>query len=290
VPATAEELSLLVLHEFRHMQLDALRDLVDLHNPHPIGRFMAPWRMDPRPVPALLQGVFAHGGVADYWRVRRLEPDAPPVADVEYAYWRRQSLLAIKALAGSGELTPIGEQFVQVLRKTLESWPHSDLPAVEAMVRAQTIRWRLRNWRPTTAELECVVDAWRSGQPPGAIAAAGTLRTDAEGEPSGIPGIVGVIRNALAGGSCGDAADQAYLDGDHTLAATLFGARLVEDNGDDDWVGFVLAVGDAEATNPVVRERPDLVRAVLDRLMTEDGKVDAVDIAAWLGAGRLAGS
>ena len=33
--------------------------------------FFAPWREDPRPLGALLQGTYAHIAVTDYWRVRR---------------------------------------------------------------------------------------------------------------------------------------------------------------------------------------------------------------------------
>ncbi|BCJ52984.1 hypothetical protein Asp14428_44590 [Actinoplanes sp. NBRC 14428] len=106
IPATAEELCLLLIHEFMHMKLDALRDLVDLHHPGGEPRFLAPWRMDPRPVGPLFQGVYAHTGVTDYWRLRRAEPDAPPAAVVEFGYWRHQNWLAVGALSDSGELTP----------------------------------------------------------------------------------------------------------------------------------------------------------------------------------------
>ncbi|MFI1988310.1 HEXXH motif domain-containing protein [Actinoplanes sp. NPDC020271] len=274
VPDTAEELCLLILHEFRHMQLDAVRDLTDLHDRESAGRFMAPWRMDPRPAPALLQGIFAHAGVAEYWRQRRDEPGAPAITAIEYAYWRRQSRIALDALAGSGELTEVGERFTTVLRETLDSWPADDPPEVAAMVRAQTIRWRLRNWRPAPGEVDAVVKAWRDGRTPEGVGFSGVLRGDADGEPSGIPGIVGVIRRALAGAEIGDPADRLFLSGDRAGAAALYATAL---DSDDDWVKFMLATGD-----PVVRQRPDLFRAVAREL-----GADPVRLAGWFGACHL---
>lgn len=293
IPETAEELALLLLHEFMHMKLDALRDLVDLHEPAPRRRYLAPWRMDPRPVGALMQGIYAHTGVTDYWRNRRLLPDTAPIAEVEFAYWRRQNWLAISSLAASDELTPHGESFVQRLHETLESWEHDDMPRdavsrVEAMVEAQTVRWRLRNWRPAEAELELLLSAWRSGQPAGPIGSTGILRADTEEEPSGMPGIVGAIRNALAGTKVEDEADFAYLDGELASAAALYAARLDKDH-DDDWVGFVMAVGDG-TTGRLLRARPDLLRALIMKLKAQGGTVDAAAVAGWLTTSSSFGS
>jgi uncharacterized protein len=294
IPPTAEELCLLLLHEFMHMKLDALRDLVDLHVPEPKGRYLAPWRMDPRPVGALMQGVFAHAGVTDYWRRRRQESDAPPVADVEFAYWRQQNWLAIESLAASDELTVEGRRFVRGLSGTLASWQHDEVPKkvaerVDAMVCAQTVRWRLRNWRPADVELDVMLKAWSSGRRPDAVNPAGVLRTDAEGEASGIPGIVGVIRNDLIGGATGNAADRAYLDGDRALAAALYGARIHQEDSDDAWVGLALATGD-ELDLLILRCRPDLVRALVRTLTARKEKVDAIAVTGWLRTATSLGS
>lgn len=290
VPSTGEELCLLLLHEFMHMKLDALRDLVDLHDPEPKERYLAPWRMDPRPAGALLQGIYAHAGVTDYWRRRRLGPSAPPVADVEYAYWRQQNWLAIETLAGSAELTVEGARLVGRLRRTLSRWQSEPVPrevaaTVKAMVCAQTIRWRLRNWHPADTELRRVLGAWRRGEHPGTIAASGVLRTEAEGQSSGIPGIVGVIRQSLAGGYPTNAADRAYLDGDSSRAAHLYNDQLATTGSDDAWVGFALAAGGTGSLAPILWRRPDLVRDVVRTLVREEGRADAMEVARWLTTG-----
>ncbi|MEU4242927.1 HEXXH motif domain-containing protein [Actinoplanes sp. NPDC026619] len=280
IPRTAEELSLLMLHEFMHMKLDALRDLVDLHHVQAKGLFLAPWRMDPRPVGPLFQGIYAHAGVTDYWRKRRLTADAPAVADVEFAYWRQQNRLAIEALAQSGELTQLGDRFVAGLRQTLESWQQEHVPddvrrGVETMVLAQTIRWRLRNWDPSDSEVTMLARAWQRGERPEPVDLTGVLRGESQGEASSIPGIVGQIRGALAGRRPTDEADLAYIEGDDVRAMRLYADRLRNKDQDDAWVGFALATGG------LAHQRPDLLQAVVRKLPPS---TDSVAVATWMRA------
>ncbi|MFC7484659.1 HEXXH motif-containing putative peptide modification protein [Luedemannella flava] len=67
-------MALLLIHEQQHMTLGAVYDLVPLCVTNGEARHDAPWRLDPRPVPALLQGTFAHLGVTDFWRVTGTRP------------------------------------------------------------------------------------------------------------------------------------------------------------------------------------------------------------------------
>jgi uncharacterized protein len=284
LPDTAEELALLLQHEFMHMKLDNVRDLTDLHHRQSCGRFLAPWRMDPRPVGALFQGVFAHAGVTDYWRTRRHSPAATPLADLEFAYWREQNRIAVAALSESGELTPAGERFVSGLRETLAGWETEVVPAtiaakVDIMVQAQTTRWRLRNWTPGPGELPPVVRAWRAGHPPGVVDPVGTLRAETDGEPSGVPGIVGLIRESIVrADAVADGADRALLVGDRAAAVRDYAARATREPGDDDaWVG--LAVAADGPAGRALRLRPDLVRGLFAQL--SDGK--PMVLARWLG-------
>ena len=86
--------------------------------------FYAPWRDDPRPVEALLQGAYAHLGVTDYWRARRHRAEgSDAVAAAErFARWRALTAEAIETLAGSGALTDRGYQVVARMRATVEPW------------------------------------------------------------------------------------------------------------------------------------------------------------------------
>jgi HEXXH motif-containing protein len=285
LPGTPEELALLLIHEFQHAKLGALLDLVDLHHAEPKGRYHAPWRLDPRPVGQLLQGVYAHAGVTDYWRVRR---DRSGVGDrlatVEYAYWREQNRIAASTLADCGELTPEGERFVAGLRATLDSWQADPVPpdvdrGVAAMVLAQAVRWKLRNWRPGDDEAARFAAAVRDGRPVMDLAPHGILwPADDEAIPAGLPGLVGMIRASLVDGGVlagADPADRALIADDHATAVAGYLDRLGRDPADwDAWVGLAVAAEPAGnlvsdlAVVPVwvLRTRPDLVRYGLARL------------------------
>jgi uncharacterized protein len=88
LPEDGETLALLLIHEFQHVKPGAMLDLFELCDPVAAGRlFYAPWRDDPRPVEALLQGTYAHVGVTDYWRARRHRAEGPSRS------WRGNALL-----------------------------------------------------------------------------------------------------------------------------------------------------------------------------------------------------
>ena len=141
LPADAESLALLLIHEFQHVKLGALLDMADLCAPKADGRlFYAPWRDDPRPAEALLQGAYAHLAVTDYWRTRRHRasgPEALAAAD-RFVRWRILTAEAVETLAGSGVLTEHGDRFVAGMRATIGSWGGERVPPnVEAAAR----RW-----------------------------------------------------------------------------------------------------------------------------------------------------
>jgi uncharacterized protein len=124
LPASGADLALLIIHEFQHVKLGALYDMFDLCDRTEQRLFYAPWREDPRPLGALLQGTYAHIGVTDYWRVRRHAVTGPDAlaADGQFARWRMMTVEAIETLAGSAGLTPLGTRFVAGMRATVQPW------------------------------------------------------------------------------------------------------------------------------------------------------------------------
>ncbi|MFI6449050.1 aKG-HExxH-type peptide beta-hydroxylase [Kitasatospora sp. NPDC050543] len=120
-PADPVLLALSLVHEFLHVQLGALLDLVPLHRPNGEARYHAPWRPDLRPVGALLQGTYAHLGVTDFWRTE-LAAGAPGQAraEREYRRWRAHTATAAATLLESGELTPIGTEFTRALARAVQ--------------------------------------------------------------------------------------------------------------------------------------------------------------------------
>lgn len=244
------ELALLLIHEVQHMKLGELLDLVDLHEPDGTTLHHAPWRADPRPAGALLQGVYAHLGVADYWRTRG------PAGRFEFAYWAEQTRRAAATLATSGELTETGDRFVTRLRETLDGWADEPVAAdvvaeVADSLTSVTVVWRLCNFEPV--DVGTLAAAWRRGEPCGAVP-----------PPTVVPG-----------SAAGPARPPA--DGPTTLAA----CRDAVDQTDDPTAWAALAVALRHAGHPAadaVTARPDLVRAVYRAV-----RPDAIDdVAAWL--------
>ena len=151
LPASGADLALLIIHEFQHVKLGALYDMFDLWDRTDQRVFYAPWREDPRPLGALLQGTYAHIAVTDYWRLRRhafTGPDAL-AADEQFARWRMMTAEATETLAGSGALTPLGDKFVAGMRATVAPWllePVSDSASAAAKqwAAARRAAWRER--------------------------------------------------------------------------------------------------------------------------------------------------
>ncbi|MBV6702776.1 FxsB family radical SAM/SPASM domain protein [Kitasatospora aureofaciens] len=146
-PATAPTLALLLTHEFQHVKLGAVLDLMDLYDRNDDTLYFAPWRPDPRPLEGLLQGTYAHLAVTEYWGTRTLAYDGLPgeAADRarrEFALWRRYTAEAIERLAESGSLTGTGVRFADGMRATVAPWLAVPLPAAaeQAAARARQER------------------------------------------------------------------------------------------------------------------------------------------------------
>ncbi len=120
-PVTAAEL---LVHEFQHEKLNALLDLVPLCAEGGPAVWHAPWRPDPRPASALLQGVYAFAGVTGFWRERRHRTAGSErrLADSRFARSHQQVCYGLDQLSASGELTPAGEIFTAALGATLDAW------------------------------------------------------------------------------------------------------------------------------------------------------------------------
>ncbi len=161
-----------LVHEFQHLKLCALMDMVPLIE-HSDERVYAAWRQDPRPASGLLQGVYAHIGVARFWNAQRhveTEPDGILRAEVMCERWRRTIEPATSTLLEAGCLTEDGFRFVEVLRdqgRILESEPVSaeaiDIAGETALDHALT--WQLKHTAIDAAGLIELVAAYGRGEP-----------------------------------------------------------------------------------------------------------------------------
>ncbi|GGK94229.1 HEXXH motif domain-containing protein [Sphaerisporangium melleum] len=128
-PADTRSAAVTLAHEVQHAKLAALMDLFDLVRPGTGRTFHAAWRDDPRPAAALLQGAYAHMGVAGFWRVQGRRHPEDDLAHDEFARWRDAAAEAAAELLGSGTLTEAGAVFTRAMLGTLRAWQDEHLPA-----------------------------------------------------------------------------------------------------------------------------------------------------------------
>jgi HEXXH motif-containing protein len=104
-------------HEFHHLVLAAVEDVTTLFSAAHDDLCYAPWRDDPRPRSALLQGSYAFLGVAEFWlRESRARSGADQQkAQAELARRSENVAVALSELRGWAGLTPSGQLFVEQL-------------------------------------------------------------------------------------------------------------------------------------------------------------------------------
>jgi hypothetical protein len=290
-PHDATELAVTLVHEGQHLKLGALLHLLTLVEDGSERRYYAGWRDDPRPLNGLLQGLYAFAGVTDFWRVHR-EGDPTPLAQFEFALWRRQVIGVAGVLAASDHLTGHGRGFVETLRARLLSWQSEPVPAgidprAEAMALDHHALWRagcMPVSRQRGAELTA---AFRAGEPApdtmvsdpdqAVVAQPRIGRLDgravltrhwlATGDPAGaaVPGTTAADVDLVRGRTA--RARSAYLDAlrdDPADAHGLAGLGLTLDHG-------------AGPARRALLGRPELMLA-----MTRSG-ADPLAAAEWLG-------
>jgi HEXXH motif-containing protein len=144
-PSDGRSFAAALAHERQHGKLSALLDLVSMIDDAGRTRWYAPWRDDPRPLGALLQGAYAHLGVAAFWRTQRhLERgEAALHAHAEFARWRDETRAVVSTLQVSGALTPQGSRFVDGMAAALDAWREEAVPAA-ALRSARTTAARHR--------------------------------------------------------------------------------------------------------------------------------------------------
>lgn len=147
LPPTPARLAVLLIHEFQHVKLGALEDLVTLFDASDTRLHYAPWRPDPRPLPNLVQGTYAHLGVTDFWRVHRHSAGTDAAfATRQFARWRTQTARAIDVIAASPALTDEGRRFTAAMAATMAPWLEEPVPAADSRAAEQAARRHREQW------------------------------------------------------------------------------------------------------------------------------------------------
>lgn len=136
-------------HEIQHVKLGALLDLVELTKPDDGSLYYAPWRPDPRPAGALLQGAYAYLGVSAFWRRQRLVAGHQERGEAEYARWRTATAAVVATLRSSGRLTDDGHEFAAGMARALDPWQHERVPAAAQASAERAAAEHMARWRST---------------------------------------------------------------------------------------------------------------------------------------------
>ncbi|MFF4396681.1 HEXXH motif domain-containing protein [Streptomyces sp. NPDC001480] len=304
LPADATTLAVSLIHEFQHIKLGALLDLVTLTREADGALHYAPWRLDPRPVSGLLQGAYAYLGIVSFWR--RYYPTASGQEALRsrfaYALWRRGTLSVLDGLLASGELTELGLWFVTNMRECLVRWCEEALPPrVEsdaALAAADHLGiWRLRNSRPPESETALLTEGWKHRSPTRCPEARNpVVRADVLPRERPVRSELVRLRweapkrfawlrrhpESLGATST----DIALIDGDFDTALRGYRRQVTAHPEESSpWTGLGLAAqghGDGSAAAALLG-RPELVRAVYLRLAGEGTPADPCALAGWIG-------
>ncbi|WP_016697392.1 HEXXH motif domain-containing protein [Actinoalloteichus spitiensis] len=314
LPADAAQLGAVLVHEFQHSKLSALLDLVPLADGVDPARYYAPWRNDPRPAGALLQGVYAHLAVTDFWRRQRWQGGDDPeraTAHFEFALWLVQTHFAARVLATSPALNAAGRHFLTTMSRRLSRWRAEPIPvreralAVDAAAEHRA-QWRLRNLRTDPVFVNHLAEEWAAG---GTAPARLTPETELCPPPLGPDSPRAGLRRAAVrdpdlaarrlsrsqdgNGMARDAilrVELADIAGEDDAAKLGYRNRLLDSpRHRDSWVGLGLV--ERRSGDPGLAEwllcRPELVHAVYLRIRQLcDGVTDPISVARWLFEGR----
>lgn len=157
LPADSLGMAEMLVHESHHVILGAVWDIEPLvrdddgyDQRRPFLGY-APWRDDPRPAHALLQGIYAHYGMGRFWRREYLAGSVEHRERAAVAFGRMRAMTArgAKSLAASGLLTEAGRKILAGIEDEVARWHGEPLPtAVErhvvGLTREHEARWRDR--------------------------------------------------------------------------------------------------------------------------------------------------
>jgi HEXXH motif-containing protein len=294
-PAT---LAAALVHEFQHIRLGGLLQLVRLHDDDRTERLYAPWREDPRPLGGLVHGVYAFFGVSAFWRALSRAHPEDRLASFEFAHWRAQTWQTLESIQNDAALTEAGRRFLDELAAVFGPW-QTEPGAPEAVHWAEKLAadhyagWRLRHIRPEPEVTADLAQAWLRGEPCPPVVPGGSLDTVSDGEWANARADLIRVRFGQDGER---RLSQVWsrvpgaLEGDHRLIAgsddearTAYRAVLDQD---PEHAAALIGLGLSLPAGPATRAllgAPELVRAV-HRVLRDAGKSPVIDeLAGWIG-------
>jgi HEXXH motif-containing protein len=307
-PHDAAQFAVTMVHEFQHSVLNGIRHLVTLTDVDDPPVCYAPWRDDPRPLGALIHGLFAFTAVAEFWAVHRTRSHgaAADLANFEFGLWRHQTETVLRSAESHPALTAVGRRFLDGIAQRLARLRDQPVPpmAVSAAEAAadHAAGWRACHLRPDPDRVRVAADAWTARLPAPQVAdgAESVVVTDRVVQRLDAKAVLMQIRIAdpdlfdrlhtepqlVAGAS---SADVAYVAGELTAARLLY---LTELSANTDraaaWSGLGLVLAELGKNAELLLRQPELVRAVTERVAADTGRQPAPDeLAVWLAHGEV---
>ena len=300
MPPSPVSMAETLIHEFQHIKLGGLMDMLPLVEPSGEKAY-APWREDPRPMGGLLQGAYAFAGIVRFWNVQRhieTEPDDVLRANVLYERWRSTIEPATGTLLEKASLTPNGVRFVTAFRER-EQRPDSTAVPAEAMQVAQEVAlddwltWQLRHTKLDATGVANLAIAFQDGKPLGdQVLPEAWVEDD-------IRKIDSVARSRLINMryrepqryqrlSAADlselgAADAHLIRGNASAAVAAYREGLAAEPDPAAWIGLALAINRLPAmpSRPVFTIHLPLLFEMHVRLVAKGISVNPLDLAAW---------
>lgn len=289
-----------LVHEFQHVKLCGLLDMVPLAASGD-QRVYAPWRQDPRPAGGLLQGIYAHLGIARFWQAQQhaeSDPDGLLRAQVLFARWRPAIGETVQTLLETGSLTPAGVRFAERLRAQGQQLMSAPVPAQAAQIAAEValdhrLTWQLRHVSADAADVAGLADACRRGEP-GRTGARTWIQEDVRKVDSGLRSRLLNLRYlepARYRALCADGVlplgepDRLLLERSSEAAVQAYRTRIADsaDPQPDAWIGLALALHQLPSSPPQAALATRLVQLaeVHARLAGSGFRTDPLDLASW---------
>jgi HEXXH motif-containing protein len=172
LPTAPASMAETLIHEFQHIKLSALMDMLPLVEPGGSTGY-APWRDDPRPMGGILQGLYAFTGIVRFWGGQRhLATDADNYlrASVLFERWRLAIEMVVGSVLDEGLLTPLGVQFVTTLRERGRRGDTDPVPAEAAEIAREValdnwLTWQLRHTAVNAIGVKGLAAAYERGEP-----------------------------------------------------------------------------------------------------------------------------
>jgi hypothetical protein len=288
-----------LIHEFQHVKLCGLLDLVPLATSGG-DKVYAPWRRDPRPAGGLLQGIYAHVGIVRFWAAQRhaeTEPDDILRAQAQFARWRPMITAAVDTLRQTGSLTAEGERFAELVRAAGERFADEPVPddAVQVAREASLdhwLTWQIQHMAVDAPGAARLADAYRAGEPDPGPALPGTwIQEDVRKLGSSVRSRLLNMRyleparyRELLDGQTLSLTEADRLMLSRATEAAVRGYRdLISESADpqpEAWVGLALALNQFPAS-PLADAFADRLPVLFEVHSCLGAECDPLDLAGW---------